>query len=44
MSLWEFQAAVGGWAKANSAEDTGAISREEAELLAESLDKPPIWH
>lgn len=43
MSLWQFQAAVGGYAKANGAGDE-ALSSEEAERLADWLDEPPVWH
>lgn len=43
MSLWEFRAASGGYAKANSSEDEGLTS-EEAKQLAASLDEPPVWY
>ncbi len=43
MSLWEFRAATGGYAKAHASDD-GAISSEEAASLAVWLDAPPIWH
>jgi hypothetical protein len=36
MSLWQFAAAVGGWAKANSP-DEGGLNREEAEASAAAL-------
>lgn len=44
MSLWEFRAAVGGYAKANRAEDEAGISTEDAKRLADWLDEPPLWH
>lgn len=44
MSVWEFSAVVGGYVKANSAEDEGAISTYQAKALAEMIDAPPIWH
>lgn len=43
MSLWEFQAAVGGYAKANQGDDSG-INTEEAASLAAWIDEPPVWH
>lgn len=43
MSLWEFRAVAGGYAKANSIDD-GAISSEQAAALAAWLDEPPVWH
>lgn len=43
MSLWQFRAAVGGYAKANSTNE-GGISSEEAARLADWLDEPPVWH
>lgn len=42
MSIWEFTAAVGGWVKANATEE--GLTSEEAEALAASLDRPPVWH
>jgi|GEM_PF-4742932 len=36
MSLWQFSAAVGGWAKANSPQEEG-MNREEAEASAAAL-------
>jgi len=43
MSIWEFNAAFGGYVKANSS-DEGAITTEEAKALAELIDQPPVWH
>lgn len=43
MSLWQFRAAVGGYAKANSAGDN-TLNSEEAAALADWLDEPPVWH
>lgn len=42
MSIWQFRAAFGGYAKANSPDD-GSISREEAERLASWIDAPAGW-
>lgn len=44
MSLWEFRAAVGGYVKANSSEDEGAITTAEAKALADLIDAPALWH
>lgn len=44
MSVWEFQAAVGGYVKANSPEDETAITGSEAQELAKLVDEPPLWH
>jgi hypothetical protein len=44
MSLWEFGAAVGGYAKANTPDDDVAITKDEAKSLAEFIDAPPVWH
>lgn len=44
MSMWQFNAAIGGYAKANSADDDQAISKDEAKALAELIDEPPVWH
>lgn len=44
MSLWEFRAAVGGYAKANTPEDDTAITEGDAKRLAAFIDAPPIWH
>jgi hypothetical protein len=44
MSLWEFRAAVGGYIKANSVPDAGAISSDEAAAIAAALDARPVWH
>ena len=43
MSLWQFNAAAGGYIKANTPDD-GAISAQEAEALADWIDEPPVWH
>ncbi len=43
MSLWEFSAAIGGYAKANSSPDEAAITTTEAEALSAFLDEPPVW-
>ena len=43
LSLWEFRASIGGYAKANtSAKDQ--LSSEQVAALSASLDEPPIWH
>lgn len=42
MSLWEFTAVVGGYAKANSADDD-AVSTEELSGLAAFIDAPAVW-
>jgi hypothetical protein len=43
MSLWEFNAATGGFAKANGAgEET--LNTDQAQALAAWIDEPPIWH
>ncbi len=44
MSLWEFNAAIGGFLKANSTEDAAPLSTSEAAGIAAALDAPPIWH
>lgn len=44
MSLWEFTAAVGGFAKANTPPDERGLSSSEAAQLAALLDEPPVWH
>lgn len=44
MSLWEFSAALGGYAKANTTADDQGISAADAERLADWIDQPPIWH
>jgi hypothetical protein len=44
MSIWEFGAAFGGYVKANSTEEKGAITSEEAKALAAFIDEPPVWH
>lgn len=41
MSLWEFNAAVGGVMKSRSAEDEEGLSLEEAKELAEMIDGQP---
>jgi hypothetical protein len=43
MSLWQFQAAVGGFAKANRIDEAGSINSEEAARLANWLDEPASW-
>lgn len=43
MSLWQFQAAVGGYVKANRVDEAGSINSEEAARLAAWLDAPPSW-
>lgn len=44
MSLWEFKAVVGGYAKANAAPDDQGLTNSEASGLAAFLDAPPVWH
>ncbi len=42
MSIWQFNAAAGGYRKAHSTEDT--LSTDEAEMLAAWIDEKPVWH
>jgi hypothetical protein len=44
MSLWQFNAATGGYAKANRSEDEQGISTDEAAALAAWIDERPSWH
>jgi hypothetical protein len=44
MSLWEFNAATGGYAKANRSEEEPALSGDEVSRLADWVDEPAVWH
>lgn len=43
MSLWQYAAATGGFAKANTPEEQQGISTAEAQALMASLDRAPSW-
>jgi hypothetical protein len=34
---------MGGFTKANSADDAAGLSTQEASALAQLVDKPPVW-
>ena len=42
MSLWQFYAATGGYAKSKRPEDE-AMTAEEAATLAAWVDEKPVW-
>lgn len=45
MSLWEFNAVVGGYVKANASdEEAEGLTPAETQGLAEFIDAPPVWH
>lgn len=44
MSVWEFNAAVGGYVKANSSDEDKGLTSSELKSLSEFIDAPPVWH
>lgn len=44
MSLWQFRAAAGGYAKVHGPQDEAVITPEEAKALSARLDQKPVWH